>query len=239
MAKKPKRHELQSRAFRTSHGLEADKRTRLILPERHLFVTEGTKTEPYYLQGWIDLICQRYGSAAKRQFEIHGEGTNTLDLLQRAEERQYNRSGDFQHVWILYDKDDFPADSFDNTEGRCEALNRRFQEEGRDTRFHALWSNSCIELWFVLHFSYLVSDIDRGQYQEILSQCLGRHYEKNDPELFADLYPHLDEAIRNAKRLMERYPDNIPPSQKAPATKLYELAEHLSGYIPAEDKKTP
>ena len=231
MAKNPKRHELQQRDFRVRNGLERVSKPRVMLPERHLFVTEGTKTEPNYLKGLVNLICERYGSQVKKQFHIIGEGDNTLNLLQKAESYQQNESDDYQHIWIIYDKDDFPADAFDNTSSRCDAINKRFQDEHRDTEFHVIWSNQCFELWLLLHFDYLHSDIDRNQYYDILSTRIGQHYDKKDPKIFETLLPNIDKAIKHAKRLMRNYPVESPPSQKAPATNFYELIEHLGGYL--------
>lgn len=231
MPRKPKRHELQNRTFRVKHGLERVSIPRIELPERHLFVSEGTKTEPNYLRGLVTMISQHYGTQAKKQFHIIGEGDNTLNLLQRAEAYQQNEAYDYQHVWIIYDKDDFPADDFDNTVHRCDAINQRFQSEGRSTKFHAIWSNQCIELWFLLHFCYLQADIDQNQYRKVLSEKMGRHYEKNDDSIFATLYPHMEQAIKNAKHLMKNHSTEIPPSQKVPATNFYELAEYLRGYM--------
>lgn len=231
MAKNPKPHELRDRAFRVEQNLERASTPRRLLPERHLFVTEGTKTEPNYLSGIVALICNRYGPDAKKQFAIMGEGDNTLNLLQRAEAYQQNDADGYQHVWIIYDQDDFPPDSFDNVAKRCDALNKRFQGEGRDTTFHAIWSNQCIELWFLLHFDYMHADITREQYREILSDRIGRHYEKADEAVFELLLPKMETAIKNAKKLMKEYGPELPPSQRAPATNVYELVEHLKGYM--------
>lgn len=33
-----------------------------------------------------------------------------------------------------------------------------------ETQYHAVWSNQCIELWFLLNFSYFHSDIYRKEY---------------------------------------------------------------------------
>lgn len=167
----------------------------------------------------------------KKQFQIIGEGDNTLNLLQKAEDYHQNEADNYQHIWIIFDKDDFPADAFDNTSNRCDAINKRYQDEQRDTRFHAIWSNQCIELWFLLHFDYLQPDIDRNQYYDILSAHIRPRYEKNDPKIFETLLPNLDKAIKHAKRLMRNYPVESPPSQKAPATNFYELIEHLRGYL--------
>lgn len=231
MPKKPKPHELRKHAFRVRTGLERSGAPRKMLPERHLFVTEGTKTEPNYLQGIIDLICKRYGNSAVKQFQVIGEGDNTLNLLQKAENYQQNEADEFQHVWILFDQDDFPADSFDNTENRCHALNERLRAQGRDTVFHAIWSNQCFELWLLLHYEYLQTDITRKQYRANLSKHIGRHYQKNDDALFDQLLPYMDAAIKRAKKLMENYSSDMPPSQQAPATKVYELVEYLRRYM--------
>ena len=231
MSIKPKRHELQSQKYRLAHGMERSLRPRLILPERHLFVTEGTKTEPNYLNGLIDRIGQRMGEAARKQFRVIGDGGCTLNLLKKAEAYQKSDADNFQHVWIIYDKDDFPADAFDNTVNRCAALNKRYEGEGRDLCFHAIWSNQCIELWFLLHYSLLQSDISREEYRAKLSKCIGRHYEKNDTKIFQTLFPYIDDAIKHAKKLMSSYEDSLSPSQKAPCTKCYELLECLKHYI--------
>ncbi len=230
MPKKPKPHELRERANRVAWKLERTDRPRQILPPRHLFVTEGTKTEPNYLEGLIELIAQRLCPDAKKQFDIKGEGTNTLGLLSAAEGYLQNDSDDYRHVWILYDKDDFPADSFDNTVSRCAALTARNKARSKETEFHAIWSNQCMELWFLLHFIPLDADIPREQYREKLSDHLGKHYEKNDSALFSTLLPHLDSAIKNAKELRGRY-QGANYSDMAPCTVVYELVEELMAYI--------
>ena len=231
MAKRPKPHELRDRSTRVKLNLERSDRQKLLLPEPHLFVTEGTKTEPHYLNGMIKQIEKKYGSAVNRQFAIRGEGDNTLNLLSKAEKYEKNGSEFFRHVWIIYDKDDFPADNFDNTVFRCEALNERYSKEGRETTFHAIWSNQCIELWFLLHFIYLDTDILREEYRKRLSQYLKKGYKKNDDEIFSLLYPYMNRAIRNARTLMESYAEEIAPSKKGPCTNMYTLVEELQRYI--------
>lgn len=234
MGKNLKPHEKRDRTTRVGCGMERSSIQRQVFPERHLFVTEGTKTEPYYLEGLVDTICRRYGKdegAARRQFNIIGEGDNTLYLLKRAEKRLQNEGDRYQHVWIIYDMDDFPACNFDNTVKRCEALSERSKADG-GPQYHAIWSNQCVELWFLLHFNYLDTNVNRDQYSVKLSSKLGRHYDKKDEKIFDTLLPRMDRAIQRAKRLIEEYPPGTPPSQMAPGTNFYELVEHLRGYLP-------
>lgn len=231
MAKNPKKHELRNRNTRLKLNLERVDRPRAMLPERHLFVTEGTKTEPTYLNGIVCKIVERFGNSAKQQFQIMGEGDNTLNLLMQAESYQQNDADGFEHIWIIYDKDDFPPDHFDNTVHRCQALNARFKKEGRNTQYHAIWSNECIELWFLLHFVYLDTQVNRGQYQKMLTEYLQRHYEKNDERLFDELFPYINNAVKRAKRLRKNYKENTPPSQQSPCTMFFENVEELDKYL--------
>ena len=234
MSKKPKPHELRERETRVNLNLERAVKRKPILPERHLFVTEGTKTEPSYLHGLIDQICKKVGEDARSQFQVIGEGDNTLNLLSRAVSYLSNSSDSFQHVWILYDKDDFPSDRFDTTATRCDALNQRFQEQCRDLHFHAIWSNECFELWLLLHFDYMHSNISRPAYRAKLTQHLqmlgAGVYRKNRDDIFELLYSKLNIAIKNAQHL-ERENEGKSPSQSAPGTLLHLLLIALQPYL--------
>jgi len=200
------------------HGKERD-----ILPSYHLIVTEGEKTEPFYFKALKQAVNGRF--PGRIEIEIHGEGYNTLGLLERAERYVHRAPNRPEHVWLVYDRDDFPADDFDNTEKSCLSLSNE------DTTYHALWSNQCVELWFLLHFEYMHSDILRESYSSKLTKHLGRKYEKNQADIYDRLRPRLDTAIQNARQLINEYDGNQPPSQMAPATKVYEIFEMLERYI--------
>ena len=51
-------------------------------------------------------------------------------------------------VFVVFDKDDFTPNAFNKAIEKCE-----------NNGYIALWSNECIELWFLLHFNYLSSNI--------------------------------------------------------------------------------
>ena len=76
---------------------------------------------------------------------------------------------------------------------------------------------------FLLHFEYLQSNLHRDFYYPKLTKYLGAKYKKNYSDMFETLNPHLDEAIRNAKRLLQNYPDGSAPSQCAPGISVYEI----------------
>lgn len=195
-------------------------------PEYHLIVTEGTETEPAYFQAIKDVINKQY--RGKIQLEIHGEGLNTLNLLEKAKQRVQNNPNRYRHVWIVYDTDDFPSEHIDTTADLC----RDYSTE--ETEYHAIWSNQCIELWFLLHFIYLQSDLHRSAYWPKLTDWLKNigagSYEKNRSDMYNVLQPYMDIAIANAKRLDVENKGKTP-SHSAPGTKVYELIEKLRPYL--------
>ena len=137
-------------------------RPKKIQPEYHLIVTEGTKTEPEYFTAIKNLINQQYSE--RIHLEIRGRGENTVTLFESAKQIAENDPNGCKHVWIVYDKDDFPAEHFNRTAELC----ANSSSDGRT--YHAIWSNQCIELWFLLHFDYMHSDISRGEYFPKLNQ---------------------------------------------------------------------
>ena len=199
-------------------------------PEYHLIVTEGTDTEPAYFGAIKEIINSRFQE--KIHLSVFGEGDNTLNLLEKARKRAVDNPNGYRHVWVVYDTDDFPPDHIDRTAQLCEAWS--IPDE---ITYHAIWSNQCIELWFLLHFSYMHSDLRRTEYWPKLTQSLRLleegDYAKNRPDMYRILYPMMDFAIANAKRL-EELNQGKPPSRSAPGTKVYELIEMLKPYLTSE-----
>lgn len=206
----------------------SDRRDRriTIAPEYHLIVTEGTKTEPQYFNGLKEDINSLYKGRISIIIEGIGQGANTLSLLERAQKIVSKEADKYKHVWLVYDKDDFPKDDFDNTYKKCRALS----ENNDSVVYHALWSNECIEYWFLLHFMALDSDLHRSEYYPKLTECLGSKYEKNREDIYTLLKPNIKRAINNAKRIEDNN-KGLPPSQCTPGTTVYEIFEVLGRYL--------
>lgn len=205
-----------------------DKQIR-ISPEYHLIVTEGVNTEPQYFCSIQSVINQKYRE--KIHLDIFGEGDNTLSLFEKAKKRAEENPNTYKHVWVVYDTDDFPLDHINRTAEYCK------QATNDETQYHAIWSNQCIELWFLLHFSYFQSDIHRKEYWPKLSEQLNCYgygdYTKGRNDMYELLRPLMDSAIRNAKKL-EEINGKKPPASAAPGTKVYELIEKLKPYLEEE-----
>lgn len=199
---------------------------RMVQPEYHLIASEGTETEPQYFGAIQQIINAKYRDRIR--LRVEGIGDNTVNLLTKVHQSVQNNGIVFKHVWIVYDTDDFPAENIDKVVQLCEDYSTQ------ETTYHAVWSNQCVELWYLLHFAYMDTDIHRTLYWLKLSDWLqnigARAYEKNRPDMYEVLRPYMDNALANAKRLDKRN-EGRKPSEAAPGTKVYELVEILKPYL--------
>ena len=178
------------------------------LVPRILIVCEGERTEPNYF----------------RQFcvtnSIFGEAMNTLSLVRRTIEIR-DEKGPFNQVWCVFDLDSFPKQHFD------EAIQLAKKEN-----IKTAYSNEAFELWYILHYDYLQSQISRSQYIKTLGERLCKKYHKNDLAIYDDLLHLQETAILNAKRLLEEHhPIHTNCSEKKPSTTVYELVLELNKHM--------
>ncbi len=198
-----------------------------IHPEYHLIVTEGTDTEPAYFGTIQEIINKDYPE--KIQLKVFGMGDNTVSLFEKAKRLAKDNPNGYRHVWIVYDTDDFLTEHIDRVVQLCVA------HSTDEIEYHAVWSNQCIELWFLLHFGFMQSDIHRSEYWPKITECLKKigagEYKKNRTDMYPILRPYMNTAIANAKSL-DAINYGKAPSKAAPGTKVYELVERLRPYLP-------
>jgi hypothetical protein len=195
---------------------------------RHLIVCEGTRTEPGYFNG----LKAALGETNGRKVDVRGGGTgmHTVDLLEHAQELCRTSPNAYDHVWLAYDKDYFPAEEFDLVERGC-------ANAGGSATFHAIWSNPCFEEWLLLHFGYSTAEDDPAGCLARLDhgwrRAFGRPYDKADEGLFAKLRSRLGDAKRNAAKLDAHHErmGNRRPSEKCPGTAVHTLFGELGPYL--------
>lgn len=96
-------------------------------------------------------------------------------------------------------------------------------------RVEAAWSNPCFELWFILHFVYYNTPLDRKLASEKLGQILGRGYDKSDRNIPQLLDERTQTAVDNGWRLEEKGPSkDCPPSDANPGTTVHRLVSLLT-----------
>ena len=178
---------------------------------RVLIVCEGEQTEPNYFRRF----------RVNADVHIVGGAGNPLGVVKRAQQLQAKAAREraaYTEVWVVFDKDEFPAEDFNNA-----------IQEAKQAGLGVAYSNQAFELWYVLHFDYMDNAVSRQQYIAILTARLGREYRKNDVHLYDLLLDKQPTAIRNAKRLLGTYQKHNP-ARDDPCTTVYQLVEQLNRY---------
>jgi len=184
-----------------------------------LIVCEGEKTEPNYFKAFEKELPR--GTV---ELKIDGTGRNTLGLVEYAitqRDRSYRK---YDRVWAVFDKDDFPDENFNNAIIKANSND-----------INCAWTNEAFELWFLLHFQYVNTGMNREDYKAYLEREIKKQsndanykYKKNDNNTFSILksYGNQQQAIEWAKQLKQTYSDKYYATHN-PCTLIYELIEEL------------
>jgi hypothetical protein len=206
-----------------------------LIQERYYIFCEGEQTEPRYFQSIKGYIDENPIYKNMIIIEIEGCGAETMRVIKAAEDYISANSVKEGQVWLVYDKDSFPAERFNGVSERANNLN----QNNTKITYNVAWSNECVEYWFVLHFAYYSSNNNRKYYSEFLDKQLSDlrlpKYDKKD--IFDILLKYGDpkKAIRFAKKQIEENSGKTD-AEIAPATKVYLLVEELAKYFPEDIK---
>lgn len=234
MSNKPPKHselkkkESAAKRMRASWGkLRASDPSIRIRPERFLIVTEGTKTEPCYFEGFRKRINVGFHGEYVT-LRVCGMGDNTISLFEKARSVALADPDGFTQVWVVYDKDSFPSRDFNVVVDLCASAS------GGDVVYRAAWTNESFELWYILHFAFVDSALSRDSYTSILTRHLRAEglgkYEKNRADMFDILEGRMRVAISNAERL-EGSNEGLSPADSNPGTTVHLLVKELLPYL--------
>jgi len=176
----------------------------------HIF-TEGKKTEPDYFNSIKDDLRLN-----EINIKIYGKGDHTISLVESVIKIKNESKNCGDEWWIVFDRDDHL--------GFNQAI-----EMAEKNEIHAIYSNECFELWFILHFEFLNTSIGRGAYYDKLTNSFGKKYDKKNSVSYEMLRTKEGDAIRNAKKLDKMYEDQGVTSheKRDPSTLVYRLVERL------------
>ncbi len=193
-----------------------------IKSNKWLIVCEGKKTETNYFNEVIKKVNKLVLNENKLKVKIIGKGLGTLSLLDTVSDIISNEVIPYGNIFVVFDKDDFDEEDFDKTIRICE-------KKG----YIPLWSNQAIEFWFLLHFYYIDTKMDRKLYASKLSEYLSNagyeyKYQKNDEKLFMILnrYGSLDKAIKNARKIHNNHGNELP-SKCESCTTVYKFFDEI------------
>lgn len=200
--------------------------TRLPRADSIFIVTEGSKTEPAYFQALANRVIERRGGSI--DVRIEGVGRGTASLVEKAAELVSQSPKIYQHVWVVFDKDDF--DDFDAA-----------IDLAREYGFRTAWPNQAFEYWLLLHFEYSDAALDRSDWARKLDTIFKQRgireegYEKNISDIYDIVTTFGNEqfAIANARRVLGNF-NGRSPSGCDPSTTVYELVELLNSFLADE-----
>ncbi|HEY3857115.1 MAG TPA: RloB family protein [Verrucomicrobiae bacterium] len=183
---------------------------------RVLIVCEDSKSSRFYFESFpID--------ANRAEVRAVGTGMNTDSLVEEAlrlKIEAVKNCNPYNEVWCVMDRDSFPLENY----------SRAF-ELARGRGIKVAWANEAFEFWYLLHFNYHDTGINRNDYKTKLKPYL--EYEKNDKSIYRKVVPLQAGALRNAKRL-ERHWNDLEkrfPERENPSTNVHKLVEFLNELV--------
>lgn len=194
---------------------------------RILIVTEGSKTEPLYLE---EIRAAYQLHSANVEVQPGQLGTAPIQVVRYAQ--QLFDEGDlvkgirpksFDQVYAVFDRDDH--NSYFDALSLAQSLNGKLRNDDRQVvSFKAIASIPSFELWLLLHYEDIQAPIHRDEVMARLKQhMLG--YEKGAGGAFATTRNRLEAATQRAQLLAEKFNAYIAPE---PFTALHELVTLLT-----------
>lgn len=194
---------------------------------RILIVTEGSKTEPLYLEE-IRTAYQLHSANVEVQ---PGElGTAPIQVVRYAQQlfevgdlHKGIRPKSFDQVYAVFDRDDH--DSYFNALHLAQSLDGKFRNDGKQSvSFKAITSRPSFELWLLLHYEDIQAPIHRDEVMQRLKQYIPG-YEKGAGGAFAITRHQLETATQRALVLGAKFNAYTDPE---PFTALHELVMLLT-----------
>jgi len=194
-----------------------------------LIVCEGLNTEPDYFHQFR----QYFRLTAAEIVSVGGAGETIRVVEQAQKESEKSR---FDQVWVVFDKDDFPADNFDNAVEMAKSLG-----------FFSAWSNQSFEYWLILHFeNHQGGAMHRDQYGDKINNYLaplGLWYDAaGSKRISSDFFRVLMEndikngktriqlAIERAEKIQGFHQENTPSAAES-STTVFKLVQALLKFI--------
>jgi hypothetical protein len=194
---------------------------------RILIITEGSKTEPIYLED----ICAAYKlHSANIEVQPSKLGTAPIQVVTYA--RQLFEKGDlhkgirpksFDQIYAVFDRDDH--DSYFDALTKAKSFDGKLRNDDKHpVRFRAIASIPCFELWLLLHYEDIQAPIHRDKVIERLKQHIPK-YEKGSGNVFAITNDKLEIATRRAHALSGKFNAH---NGSEPFTGMHELVTLLT-----------
>lgn len=186
------------------------------IKQSFLIVCEGEKTEPDYFKAF------RMTAATVKAV---GQAMNTMTLVNKAisiREADRQKKHVYDQCWVVFDKDDFPANDF----------NQAIQLAEKNG-FRVAYSNQAFEYWFLLHYNLYTGPIHRSQYEDMLTKLTDMTYNKTEgfgAVMYNLLLTRQPQAIKNADAVLAQISHGNPANEES-STTVQKLVKELNKYL--------
>ena len=170
------------------------KKKRPIKPKIYVFIN-GEKAEYQYFSDFKDYLGQDASGVVKINSKCVGKDPATL-ITRAITHKNDLETKDNDQIWCVFDIDDF-VDGLKKEKNFNQAINL-----AKTHGIKLAWSNECFELWLLLHFQAVSSQINRNEYDQKLENHFTKinfNYQKNIEGVFENIFNRLSTAINNAK----------------------------------------
>ena len=135
--------------------------------------------------------------------------------------KYHNASKRIDQFWVVFDKDESTDEEFN------QAI-RKAEENG----LRVAYSNESFELWILMHFEHVSSEISRKEYETLIKKHIywyrtrekGRQQGK---KLFDHISGLTNVAIKNAKERFSKVGDHRNPAGEVSSTTVFRLVKLL------------
>lgn len=202
--------------------------------KRFLIVCEGETEEKYFktLQ-----ILGRDTKTATIIIDIENAKAVGITVVKQAiKSKQSDGSYNNDEVWGVFDRDAKKENN--NQQNFNTAIQLAYNNQ-----INLAISNDAFELWVLLHYQYHCSETHRTNLNKLLTQKLGKKYEKNS-DIYNSLKDKQEDAIKNAEQLWLNHckqnnfnsdklsvHDSIRIHNINPSTTVYQLIKKLREVI--------
>lgn len=186
------------------------------IKQSFLIVCEGENTEPDYFKAF------RMTAATVKAV---GQAMNTMTLVNKAiciREADRQKKRVYDQCWVVFDKDDFPANDFNQAIQLAES-----------NGFRVAYSNQAFEYWFLLHYNLYIGPIHRNLYKDMLTKLTGLLYNKTEgfgAVMYNLLLTRQQQAIKNADTVLAQFLHGNPAEEES-STTVHKLVVELNKYL--------
>ena len=172
----------------------------------------------------------------------HSNPTGVLKDLKNHECDNKKTYKDFDHKWIVIDRDIVRINSKGNRGGHPKEDFIKALKDAKQLKIEVAYANDSFELWYFLHFKYRAAAIARDELlkkviQELKAKNPHKFSKLDDESIKTEKYTKLifdeilelqETAVKNAEKLLASHGTHHNPESDNPSTTVHLLVEILN-----------